>query len=445
MGFPETFIWGAASAAFQVEGGWDADGKGAGIWDTMSDGKIAHGETGKVSCDHYHRYKEDIQLMKEMGLKYYRFSISWPRVLPEGIGRVNEQGLKFYSDLVDELLDAGIEPMITLYHWNLPYALYQKGGWKNREIVDWFAEYVTLIVDALSDRVKYWLTINEPQAFVGLGYTIGYHAPWERCSEKEVAQISHHVLLAHGTAVKIIREHAKIAPAIGMAPTGKCYLPADDRLESIEQARKRSFGFETIHSVFGNSWWLDPVVFGHYPEDAYRVLGENMPEIMPGDMELIAQPLDFMGINVYQSEAAYGENYEENAYIGAPRTMVNWPVTPDCLYWSIRFFHERYGLPIMVTENGLASMDWVCLDGKVHDAMRIDYLHRHLLGVKNAIEEGYPVIGYLQWSLMDNLEWADGYDKRFGLIYVDYRTQKRTIKDSGYWYRTVIEQNGKNL
>lgn len=445
MGFPEKFIWGAASAAFQVEGGWDADGKGPGIWDAMSDGRIAHGETGQVSCDHYHRYKEDVQLMKKLGLKYYRFSISWPRILPEGTGQVNQKGLEFYSNLVNELIAARIEPMITLYHWNLPYALYQRGGWKNREITEWFTEFVSVVVKALSDRVKYWMTINEPQAFVGLGYMLGCHAPWEHCSEKELAQISHHVLLAHGRAVEVIRKQAKRPPVVGMAPTGKCYLPSDDSLEALETARKRSFGFESIDSIFGNSWWLDPVVFGHYPEEACRVLGDNMPEILPGDMELISQPLDFMGINVYQSEAAYGKDYEENAYIGAPRTMVNWPVTPDCLYWSIRFFSERYGLPVMVTENGLASMDWVCLDGQVHDAMRIDYLHRHLLGVKRAIAEGYPAIGYLQWSLMDNLEWADGYDKRFGLIYVDYRTLKRTIKDSGYWYRSVIESNGNSL
>lgn len=449
MGFRKDFCWGAASAAYQVEGAWNEDGKGAGIWDVLArqEGRIAHGELADVGCDHYHHWKEDVKLMRTMGLKYYRFSISWPRVLPEGTGKVNEKGLQFYSDLVDELLEAGIEPMVTLFHWDLPYALHLQGGWKNRKIADWFAEYASVVVNALSDRVSYWMTVNEPQVFIGAGYLGGGFAPFETCTPAEIAQISHHVLLAHGRAVQVIRREAKKPCRIGMAPTGPCVTPRDDTPEAVEEARRESFAFRSIHGIFGTSWWMDPVIFGRYPADAAEVLENDMPKIQEGDMELISQPLDFYGVNIYQSLALPGnhEGYEGNAFMGCPRTAMDWPVTPECLYWSPKFLYERYGLPVLITENGMASMDWVCLDGKVHDAMRIDFLHRYLRELKRAAEDGVDIMGYLQWSVMDNFEWLNGFDKRFGLIYVDYRTKERTLKDSAYWYRDVIACNGENL
>lgn len=453
MGFKKDFMWGAASAAYQIEGAWCEDGKGLGIWDVLAKekGRVLHGEAADVSCNHYHRYQQDVNLMKEIGLKYYRFSISWTRVLPDGTGTLNSKGLSFYSNLVDALLKAGIEPIVTIYHWNYPYTLYKKGGWKNENSPDWFAEYTSVIVDALSDRVKYWITFNEPQLFVGAGYLAGFHAPFEKCDVKEVACISHHVLLAHGKAVKVIRERAKQPCLIGLAPTGPCVTPQNLTPEAIEEARMKSFAFEDIGGVFGNSWWMDPVVFGNYPESATAVLGSNMPDIKEGDMELISQPIDFYGCNIYQSMAVHNRsdnnesNYESNAYLGCPRTMMGWPVTPEVLYWAPKFLYERYKLPILVSENGLAAMDWVCLDGRVHDSMRKDYIHRYLVEYQRADEEGVDLMGYLYWSIMDNFEWADGYDRRFGLIYVDYQTQQRTIKESAYWYKKVIESNGEYL
>jgi beta-glucosidase len=449
MGFKNNFMWGAASAAYQIEGAHSEDGKGLGIWDVLSKekGRVIHGESADVSCDHYHRYQEDVNLMKEIGLKYYRFSISWTRILPDGIGKVNNKGLKFYSDLVDALLEAGIEPMITLFHWDYPYTLYEKGGWKNENSPDWFAEYTSVVIDALSDRVKYWITFNEPQLFVGAGHLAGFHAPFERCEVKEIAQISHNVLLAHGKAVKVIRESTKQPCMIGLAPTGPCCTPQNNTDEAIEEARKTSFDFQDISGVFGNSWWMDPVVFGKYPESAQAVLGNDMPDIKEGDMELISQPIDFYGCNIYQSISDYNPSadYASNAYLGCPRTMMGWPVTPEVLYWAPKFLYERYKLPILVAENGLASMDWVSLDGKVHDSMRKDFIHRYLLEYQKAADEGVDLMGYMYWSLMDNFEWADGFDKRFGLIYIDYQTQKRTVKDSAYWYQKVIESNGENL
>lgn len=448
MHFPKDFLWGAASAAYQVEGAYNEDGKGPSVWDALGEKVIAHSETGRVACDQYHHMKEDVALMKEMGLKTYRFSISWSRVLPEGIGEVNAKGLQYYSNLVDELLKAGIKPLITLFHWDLPMALQERGGWENPEIVNWLAYYAEVVVKALSDRVEYWMTINEPQMFFGLGYCIGAHPPFERKSPEEQIRFSHHVLMAHGAAVKTIRRVAKLPPKVGMAPTGDVYLPADNTPEAIEAARARSFAFDPYMFTMSNSWWADPVFLGDYPKAAYERYPEAMAYIKKEDLELIHQKLDFYGFNAYNGTVTYGtprEQYGDYQYQGSPRTMQDWPVTPSVLYWSPRFLYERYKTPLLITENGMAGMDWVSLDGRVHDMQRIDYMHRYLLELNRAIEEGIPVIGYTCWSVIDNLEWNAGYEKRFGLIFVDYQTMKRTIKDSGYWYRKVIETNGESL
>ena len=450
MSFREGFLWGASSASYQIEGAWKEDGKGANIWDILSkkSGIMAHGENGDVASDHYHRMKEDVALMKEIGLNSYRFSISWSRVLPEGTGRVSEQGLQFYSDLVDELLEAGITPLITLYHWDLPYALYEKGGWKNPEIENWFAEYTEVVVKRLSDRVKYWITINEPQMFVGLGYFVGAHAPFEKNDPETLIEISANVLRAHGKVVKTIRENAVLPPLIGLAPTGDVYLPMGAGEKEIEAARKKSFSFDKYGFTMQNAWWADPIFLGRFPEEAYQYYPEAMQKITDTDLELIHQPLDFYGFNVYKGTTSYNvpaDAYDEYGYQGNPKTCTGWDVTPEVLYWSPKFLHERYGKPILITENGMAGMDWVSLDGRVHDMQRQDFMHRYLLQLKKAAEEGIPVLGYMHWSIMDNLEWNRGYDMRFGLIYIDYRTLKRTIKDSAYWYRDVIATNGAKL
>ncbi|MBQ8148220.1 MAG: beta-glucosidase [Lachnospiraceae bacterium] len=448
MGFSKDFMWGAASAAFQVEGAWNEDGKGPSVWDVCgrNRGIIKYNETGDVACDHYHRYKEDVALMKEMGLKYYRFSISWPRVIAKGTGEVNPKGLQFYSDLVDELKANGIEPMISLFHWDYPYALYQKGGWMNPDSSDWFLEYTKVVVDALSDRVSCWITFNEPQCFIGCGYEAGTHAPFLQLNRKDLITMTHNVLLAHGKAVKYIREHAKTKAEISFAPIAPVYIPENDSKEAIEEARRKTFSMRERGLTFGLTWWSDPVILGKYPEEAYELFGDDMPVYSEEDMKLISQPLDFYGMNVYYSEAnRMGDGYPENRWQGRGHTDVDWPLAPEVLYWSPKFMYERYGLPIMITENGMAGLDWIHLDGKVHDTYRIDFLHRYLLEYRRAAEDGIPIKGYMQWSVMDNMEWALGYDKRFGLIYVDFLTQERTIKDSGYWYKEVIETNGENL
>lgn len=449
--FSEKFLWGAASAAHQIEGAYNEDGKGLGIWDalTQEPGHIAHGENGNVACDHYHHYKEDIALMKEIGLKSYRFSISWPRVLPEGTGKVNACGLNFYKNLVNELTEAGIEPMVTLYHWNLPMAVYEKGGWTTPEIVRWFEEYVEAIVRELQGKVKYWITFNEPQLFVGAGLLGGFHAPFEKNDESTVMEITRNVLLSHGTAVKVIRKYCGADAKIGMAPTGEVVIPKDLTEEGIEEARKKSFLINKFFFAGANTWWADPIFKGDFPAEAKEMFGEMLPKFSEEEWKLISQPLDFYGFNIYQA----GGNpfppeqfaYDRYSYQGSPRTAADWNVTPDVLYWCCRFFYERYGKPLLITENGMAGYDWVSLDKKVHDPLRIDFMHRYLLSLKKAMEEGFPVLGYQYWSVMDNYEWTEGYDKRFGLIYIDYRTQERTLKDSAYWYRDVIRNNGENL
>jgi beta-glucosidase len=457
--FGKDFIWGAAAAAYQIEGAAREDGKGLSVWDMMCQkpGKIWQDHTGDVACDHYHRYKEDVALMKEIGLQAYRLSVSWPRVLPSGKGKINEAGLAFYDRLIDELLTAGIDPWVTLFHWDFPYELYCQGGWLNRDSVEWFADYVAIVVDRLSDRVSHWITLNEPQCFIGLGMEFGMFAPGDKLGRKEVLRASHHTLLSHGRAVQVIRARAKTKPTIGWAPAVAGAYPATKSAADIDAAREAMFSHEACStlcngfkvSIWSNTWWGDPIVFGKYPEDSWKAFGADVPEILPGDMELISQPIDFYGANIYGGlEVQAGKEGKPEAAtppIGGPLTALRWPVTPEGLGWGVKFFHERYKLPVVVTENGLTCHDWVSLDGKVHDPQRIDFLHRYLLSLSESIKEGVDVLGYFQWSIMDNFEWAEGYRERFGLIYVDYTTQKRILKDSAKWYRTVIESNGAVL
>lgn len=436
MAFSKDFLWGGATAAHQIEGAALEDGKTAGIWDALCPEHVAHGENGQIACDHYHRFREDVAMMKQMGLKAYRFSISWPRVIPEP-GRVNEKGLRFYVELVEALVEAGIEPVVTLFHWNLPMWMYNKGGWENPEIEGYFADYVQVVVDALSDKVRWWITLNEPQCFVGVGYHSGRHAPFRR-ETVQIPAIVRNVMMAHGRAVRVIRERAKQPPKIGFAPTGPVVTPASDSPEDVERARLLSY--DPNGGIRSNSWWADPIVLGIVPEPLRQAISQE-------DLKTICQPLDFYAFNVYNSENYAEKPGERNPQVwpGMPRTALNWPITPEVIYWASKFHYERYHLPILVSENGMANVDFVMLDGKVHDPQRIDYIHRHLKCLKQAVEEGVPVLGYLYWSVMDNFEWAVGYDARFGLIYVDYRTQERIWKDSAYDYRQIIRTNGEAL
>ncbi len=448
--FREGFVWGAGSSSFQIEGAATQDGRTDSIWDSFCrrPGAVHNGDTLAVACDHYNRMPEDVGLMKQIGLRAYRFSVAWARVLPQGTGKINEKGLGFYDRLVDELLRANIEPWVTLYHWDLPQALFDRGGWLNPEIAGWFGEYTRAVVDRLSDRVRNWITINEPQIFVGLGYREGRHAPGLKLSMREQLTAAHNVLLAHGRSVQVIRERSKRAAQIGWAPVGRVDYPFTESAADIGAARRSSFEIAEP-GFWSNTWFGDPVCLGRYPEDGLKVYGKDMPRIAPGDMEAIAQRLDFYGVNIYsgtQIKAGAGGAPEVVPWpAGTPTTTMRWPVSPKSLYWGPRFLHERYRLPIVITENGMANADWVSPDGRVRDPQRVDFTRGYLLELARAAEDGVDIRGYFHWSIMDNFELAEGYKERFGLIHVDYATQKRTLKDSAYWYAEVIRTNGEHL
>lgn len=453
MSFRKDFVWGAATSAYQIEGAAFQDGKGWDIWDVFckENGKIFEGHTGDVACDHYHRFREDVALMKQLGIKAYRFSINWSRVLPNGTGKVNEAGLCFYRELVEELCNAGIEPYITLYHWELPYELYKKGGWMNREIVEWFSDYAALIVRKFSDKVTNYFTLNEPQCFVGLGFLSGVHAPGLQVPVRDTFAMAHHVLMAHGMAVKKMREAARQDIRIGIAPTGSMSYPDSDREEDIVAARTHLMQTNTDlrNWTWNVTWWSDPIFFGQYPEDGMKAYQDFLPEIRKEDLQLIAQPIDFYGQNIYNGNRIRmgqdGKPEVVKRYEGFPKTALGWPITPECLYWGPYFLYERYHSPIFITENGLSCHDVISQDGKVHDPNRIDFVASYLKQLKRASEAGVDVRGYFHWSLMDNFEWHSGYADRFGMIYVDYPTQKRIIKDSGHWYHSLIAENGESL
>ncbi|GHC05330.1 beta-glucosidase [Cerasicoccus arenae] len=422
------------------------------VWDMMCQwpGKIYGGETGDDACEHYYRYREDVAEMKTIGLETYRFSVSWPRVLPDGIGKVNAKGLEFYDRLVDCLLEADIEPWVTLFHWDYPLALYQKGGWLNRDSVDWFGEYASVIGEALGDRVSHWMTLNEPQCFMGNGHLWGSHAPGDKLPMPLALKAMHHALMAHGNGVLALRKHCELKPKIGWAPNCSAAIPVSESAEDVETARKDFFKVSS-GTFFNNSLWSDPVYLGRYPEEAAEVFGADWPDFDDGDMTLIAQPLDFIGYNCYSGyliKASPNGGSESIAAVpGEPVGTLDWlKVMPDSLYWASRMFAERYGpKPIYITENGLCNTDWVSSDGAVHDPQRIDYISSYLQGVKRAVSEGIDVSGYFYWSIFDNFEWAEGYRSRFGLVHVDFGTQKRTLKDSAWWYRNLIQTNGESL
>lgn len=438
--FPPDFRWGVATSAYQIEGAVAEDGRGESIWDRFCEvpGKVRNGDTGAIACDHYHRYREDVALMRELGLNAYRFSVAWPRILPAGRGSVNPQGLDFYDRLVDELLENGIEPFPTLYHWDLPQALEDGGGWTARSVVDAFMEYTEVVVSRLGDRVKNWTTLNEPWVAAWPGYGLGVLAPG-RSGESNALAAVHHMLLAHGRAVEIIRRTvpaARVGIVLNLIPV----YPHSDG-EEDQAAARMTDGTE-------NRWFLDPIFRAEYPADILELYSAHVPEVRAGDMAAISAPIDFLGVNYYLRHIVRGDP-EGKLAIGVPVrpenaefTDVDWEVYPDGLVDLLTRIHREYApASLMIMENGAAFPDVRMHDGGVYDTERVRYLERHLAAVARAIAEGVPLDGYFVWSLLDNFEWALGYWKRFGLIYVDYATLERIPKASFEWYRSFIAQH----
>lgn len=453
MPFPQDFIWGAASAAYQIEGAVAEDGRSPSIWDVLSHepGRIYDSHNGDVACDHYHRWREDIALLRELGVGAYRLSVAWPRIIPDGSGAVNERGLAFYDQLIDALLEAGITPWVTLYHWDLPQALQLRGGWLNRDVVEWFGRYTEVVAARLGDRVKNWITINEPPCIIGVGYQEGVFAPALKLTFRECLLGAHHLLLAHGRAVQALRAGWRGPVKVSIAFTARDRIPDTESASDIDAARQDYFACRTPN-FWNLSWWADPVFLGHYPAEGLEAFAADLPAFSDDDMRLISQPIDFFGYNCYTGfRIRAGANGEPERVpggwgIGHPHGTLPWlAVTPAGPYWSARFLHERYKQPVVFAENGFCSHDWVHLDGKVHDPQRIDYLARYLSRIRRATDEGIPVTGYFAWALLDNFEWMDGYKERFGLVHVDFATQKRTPKDSFAWYRETIRTNGAHL
>ncbi|SFR90579.1 GH1 family beta-glucosidase [Anaeromicropila populeti] len=453
MSFKKDFMWGAATAAYQIEGAHLEDGKGLSVWDVCSHkpGFVKGGHTGDIACDHYHRYKEDVALMKELSMQAYRFSISWPRVLPSGTGKINEKGLDFYDRLVDELLAQGIEPFVTLFHWDYPNELFLRGGFLNPDSSDWFQEYTRVVVERLSDRVTNWMTLNEPQCFSGLGYQIGAHAPGLQMDNSYVLRVIHNMLLSHGKAVQTIRSYSKKQTKVGYAPVLYYIMPASNKPEDIELAKQQFFSCKEDSLFFSEPWWNEPIFYGKYPEDGLKIAEKWLPGIENFDISIAKQPLDFFGFNFYRSETVAGYDSEGKPFVhiphavGHPHTAFDWEITPEGMYYIPKALYEKYQLPLLVTENGLSNTDWVDLNGEVKDPQRIDFLHRYLKELKRAAADGVDIMGYMHWSFMDNFEWAEGYNERFGLVHVDYETQKRTPKSSAYWYKNIILTNGEQL
>ncbi|MBB6636016.1 GH1 family beta-glucosidase [Cohnella thailandensis] len=439
--FKEGFAWGAATASYQIEGAYDEDGRGLSIWDTFSHtpGKVKNGDNGDVACDSYHRYKEDVQLLKELGVSTYRFSIAWPRIYPKGRGEANRLGLDYYHRLVDELLANGIEPFCTLYHWDLPQALEDEGGWNNRGTIDAFVAFAETMFKEFGGKIKKWITFNEPWCSSFLSNYLGIHAPGNKDLQL-ATNIAHHILVAHGRTVSLFRKLGAEG-IIGIAPNMTWAVPYGPS----EEDRKACLR----NIQWTGDWFKDPIFFGKYPDELRECIegaGATIP-ILDGDMEDIRQPIDFLGLNYY-SASINRYNPEAGLLKSEPieshyeKSDIGWPYDAVGFYDSLRYVKDKYGdIPIYITENGACINDAPGLDGRVRDDRRIDYYKQHLVSLSRAIDAGVNVVGYMAWSLLDNFEWAEGYDMRFGLVYVDFRTLKRTKKDSYYWYEKVARNN----
>ena len=435
--FPQGFVWGAGTAAYQIEGAAREDGRGPSVWDRFCelDGRVRNGDDGAVACDFYHRYRDDIALMGELGIDAFRFSISWPRVIPAGTGAVNAAGLDFYDRLVDALLGSGVTPFVTLYHWDLPQPLEDAGGWPARATVDAFAAFAEAVAERLGDRVRHWITVNEPWVASWLGYGFGEHAPGRR-SEGDALAAAHHLMLAHGRAVGILRE---LAPAAEVGITLDLeYVAPVSPSEEDRLAARRFDGFR-------NRWFLDAVQRGAYPADMLELYGDAVPEIADGDLTAISVPTDFLGVNYYRRTRVTAPANGDGRWTVAPaapdHTDMGWEVYPEGLYALLRRVDAEYAPAVVyVTENGASYADVRRHDGTVRDPERIGYLERHVAAIGRAVDDGVPVQGYFVWSLLDNFEWAHGYSRRFGIVYVDYTTLERVPKASYEWYRQLIDE-----
>jgi len=448
LALPQDFVWGVATSSYQIEGAARAGGKGQGNWDVFAErpGAIHDEHRGDFGADHYARLEEDLDLIAGLGVRAYRFSVSWPRVVPEARGAVSESGLGFYDRLVDGLLARGITPYLTLFHWDAPQAFEQLGGFRNPDAPAWFAEYATIVARRLGDRVKHFFTLNEPHAFIEGGLRHGRHAPGLKLPLREVLLAAHHALLAHGASVEVVRAEVK-ASWVAMAPVLVCGIPASDSAEDLEAARRYTFGplGDTLRTT---AFFCDPVFGRGYPAEFLSVFGKDMPPVPASDLDRIAQPLDAFGANLYDAPLVRAGREGRPEVVpyeaGYPRTAFDWPVTPDAHYFGVKFAYERYNKPIMITENGLSCRDWVHTDGRVPDGERIDFLVRHLTALERAATAGIPLLGYFHWSLLDNFEWNHGYRERFGLVHVDFASGTRTPKDSYGVYRRIIEEHERS-
>lgn len=439
------FLWGVSSAAYQVEGAYNEGGKGLSIWDEASHtkGRIFAGQTADVSCDEYHLFKDDVKLMREMGVKAYRFSISWPRILPDGSGKVNEEGVKYYRELLTELKKANIIPVVTLYHWDLPLKLFEKGGFLNPDISDVFADYAETVVKELWDLIDYYIIFNEMQVVVEDGHFTGAHAPFLRLSRENVFKVAHNVLLCIGKAEKRMRKAAGRKIKIGVAP---CFTPAIPKNpEDVELARE--FSFAPTGDFYDGCFFTDALILGKFADNYLPWFKEYGYNPTKEDLKIIKSDLDFFGFNNYFGIYVENENGKAVRAKCSPQTPLNalkWQITPEAPYYGAKFYYERYKLPIIFTENGIPLSEWKLPDGTVADDYRIDFMRKYIGYIKKAAEE-VPIDGYFYWCFSDNFEWALGYSARFGLVYVDYETQERTVKKSGYWYKKVIASNGEDL
>jgi beta-glucosidase len=443
-GFPKDFIWGAATASYQIEGSPDADGKGESIWDrfTHTPGRVIDGHTGDIACDSYRKMEEDIRIIRDIGLDAYRFSLAWPRIIPSGTGAVNQKGLDHYSRFVDMLLEAGIRPFVTMYHWDLPQALEDRGGWRVKDTSKAFGEYAAVVVKALGDRVKNWMTLNEPPCSA-FAYYVGEHAPGCKESKKTLAQIIHNLLYAHGLGVQAVRAHGRPGTEVGLVHNPGVLVPLYEQPEEMAQVTK-AFWYDGWE--FENGWWLDPVFFGKYPDELWTAKGADVPVITPEEMRIISSPMDFIGLNVYSAGYLIADPSAPRGYRKVepakdhPKTAFGWGITPECIRFTLRAVYELYKPRKMyITENGAAFDDVISTDGRVHDTGRIEYLRAHIASARKALEEGIPLAGYFVWTLLDNFEWNFGYTKRLGLVFTVYDDKRtRILKDSAYWYRTLI-------
>lgn len=434
MAFSKDFLWGTASSSAQIEGGWNEAGRTPSIWDIAPKGKIKHDQTCHEACDHYHHWKEDIALMKQIGVRSYRFSLSWSRIVPKE-GTINPDGIAFYRDLIMELKKNDIEPLVTIYHWDLPVWVDQQGGWLSEKIIDLFAEYTHTVVDSFSDLVRYWIIINEPQCFIMNGYMMGAHAPF-RHRFLALPKLTRNCLKAVHKAADVIRQNARVKPLVGISLASGCFVPENEDAESVGKAYADSFSKGI--GLMNNEWWCAPLLEGK------QVSAYGIYRIGRKHLKQMKTEFDFIGLNVY---SPFQDNWygTDDTLPEEKKNLMGMVIDGRCLYWTVRFFYERYHLPIMITENGLCDADKVDADGKVHDSKRITYMNDYLANLKRAVDEGYPVLGYQYWSVMDNFEWAEAYEPRFGLIYVDFENQSRIMKDSAWHYKKTIAENGENL